>query len=194
MKGIKLTALAMVAMAAMSGGCIAFNVGKPEHYRVDCGKEGSILITRQKKMSVGFFPAALEGRSRPPESVAPIVGWDYFRDDDGTGFFRRDTREPLFRYMVFGLLTTPWALLVTPWYGDYSCDSHYWTGGNVELLSKFPKDVQDKVHIKAVKDGNRDWGAIRTWGHSALLGCHRYAAVVIEELDEGEELSTYENR
>lgn len=193
MKGIKHAALAMVAMAALAGGCVAFNVGEPEHYRLDCGKDGSILITRQKKMSVGLCPAALEGRSRPPESVAPIIGWNYFREKDDGGQFMRDNREPLFRYMFFGLFTTPWALLVTPWYGDYSCDSHYWTAGNVELLSKFPKDVQDKVHVKTVKDKGRDWGAIRMWGHSALLGCHRYATVVIEELDEGEERSTYEN-
>lgn len=194
MRKMQMATLAAIPLFLLMAGCVAFNVGEPERYRLDCGKEGSILITRQKKMSVGFFPAALEGRSRPPESVAPIVGWDYHRNDDGTGYFQRDTREPLVRYMFFGLLTTPWALLVTPWYGDYSCDSHYWTAGNVELLSKFPKDVQDNVHIKTVKDRGRDWGAIRTWGHSALLGCHRYAAVVIEELDEGEELSTYENQ
>ena len=192
MKGERYAALAMSAAIALAGGCVAFNVGEPEHYRVDRGgREGSVLITRQKKMSVGFFPAAAEGRFRPPESVAPIVGWDYIRNGD---YFQRDSREPLFRYAVFGLLTTPWALLVTPWYGDYSCDSHYWTTGNVELLSVFPKDVQDKVHIRTQKDGGRDWGAMRTWGHSALLGCHRYATVVIEELDEGEERSVYENQ
>lgn len=189
MKGIKPTALAMATMAAMASGCVAFNVGEPEHYRVDCGRDGSILITRQKMMSFGFFPAEAESELRAPESVVPLDGWNYEKYDKK---FHRDSREPLDRYLIFGLLSTPWALLVTPWYGDYSCDSHYWGANNVELLSKFPKDVQDTVHIKTVKDGDRNFGSIRTVGHSALFGFHRYASVVIEELDDGEERSTYE--
>lgn len=189
--------MAILSVAMLAAGCaspnFAFNIGEPEHYRLDRGKEGSILITRQKKMSFGFLPSTAEERRRPPESITPIIGWDhatYIKE----GQFTRDSREPLARYMLFGLFATPWSLLVTPWHGDYSCDSHYWTDGNVGMLALFPQDVRNKIHAKTYKDGDRDWGAIRTIGHASLLGFHRYATVVIEELDEGEVDSIYETK
>ena len=190
MKEIKHTALVMAAMAAIAGGCVAFNVGKPEHYRLDCGKDGSILVTRQKRMSIGFCPAQAEETQRPPESVMPMVGWDHW----GNGKFSRDQREEVARYVVYGLFATPWAILVAPWLDDYYCDHHYWLYGNVELLSKFPKDVRDKIHVKTWHDNDRNIGGFTSPGHSALLGVHKYATVVIEKLDEGEEKSSYENQ
>ncbi len=175
----------MVATALL-GGCVAFNVGEPEHYRLDRGKEGTILVTRQKKMSFGFLPAMAEEVFRPPESAAPVIWWSYY-----DGQFQRSIQYcSVNSYIFLSLFETPWSLLVTPWYGDYSCDSHYWTYGNVEMLSQFPEDVRDKVQVKIPKDKTNI--TLLGQGHTSLLGFHRYATVIIEELDEGEEGSTYE--
>lgn len=177
--------LAVLALLVAAGsGCVAFNVGDPEVYTTRRGDLGRVKVTRQKRMSFGLLPALAENYSRPPESIKPLVGWQH----SGGGQYFRSNSEPAFRFMFCGLLMTPWALLVTPWYGDYPCDTHHWTGNNVELIRKLPAEEQEKLHVKTWKDDSgRSWGLNgSTFSHSALLGFHRYETVVVEEQDADE--------
>lgn len=186
----RMTNMAIMAVPAalLLSGCVAFNVGEPEHYRLDRGKDGTILVTRQKKMSVGFLPGTAEDSCRSPESIIPAIGWSHW----GNGQFVRDDREPAARIFV-GLFYTPYSLLVAPWHGDYSCTTHYWSGENVELLKLFPADVQKKLGVKTWQDGGSNMGVASGFTHAGWLGAHRYSTIVVEWLDEGEEKSSYEN-
>lgn len=181
--------LAMAAALAMASaawsGCVAFNVGDSEVYTASRGDLGRVEVTRQKRMSFGLLPALAENYYRPPESIKPLVGWQH----SGGGQYFRSNREPAFRFMFCGLLTTPWALLVTPWHGEYPCDSHHWTGNNAELIRQLPAAEQEKLHVKTWEDDRgRRWGLSgSTFSHSALFGFHRYETVVVEEKDADEE-------
>ncbi len=173
----------LLLLLPLLSGCMAFNVGEPQKWTLDRGDKGKVVVTRQKRMSVGFVPALAENYFRPPESVKPIIGWNH----DGKGYYSRDRREPILRYPLYGLFSTPWSLLVTPWYGDYSCDSHHWENNNVELISLFPSDAQEEIHVKTWRDGDRKFGVRSGFSHSSIFGFHRYATVVVEETDAGDE-------
>lgn len=187
---MKKTAILLLSLSSLLlSGCMAFNVGEPQRWTVDRGGEGKVVVTRQKKMSFGFFPAEAEGIWRPGESLRPLVGWDH----DGKGNYTRDTREPMVRYPLFGLFSTPWAILVTPWHGDYICDSHHWLGHDVELLRLLPADAQAEIHVKTAFDGDRKWGVRSSFSHSAIIGFHRYATVSVEELDSDDAIKEDDN-
>jgi len=164
-------------------GCMAFNVGEPQRWTIDRGSEGKVVVTRQKKMSIGFFPSEAEHIWKPAGAVKPLAGWNH----SGNGNYFRDNREPGYRYLFFCWFTTPWSILVTPWYGNYACDSHHWRGNNVELIRLLPAEAQEEIHVKTYADGDRKWGVRSSFSHSSLLGCHRYATVVVEETSAGDE-------
>ena len=197
MKHLFSMALPTAAML-LAAGCVAFNVGEPERYRLDRGKDGTILVTRQKMMSVGVFPAVAEENLRPKESVTPMVGWMYWRGDIyGPDLYKdgRFTTDPVKKeYCRFftGILDTPYALFIAPWHGDYSCDTHYWEHGNVEKLEMFPADVRKRLNVKTWRDGGSDGNIQGLVTHSAWLGAHRFSTIVVEELDEGETSSRYD--
>lgn len=183
-----MAALAAIPLFLLTSGCVAFNVGEPERYRLDRGKEGSILVTMQRKMGVGVFPAALEETDRPRNSAQPMVNWYHI----GNGTFSREEMEPVARCLLLGLFSTPYALFVAPWHGEYSCDTHYWAHGNVGSLALFPKDVREKLGVALWQDGGHDFSFGSAFTHSAWLGAHRFTTIVVEELDEGETSSRYE--
>lgn len=168
-------------MSTLLRGCASFNVGEPEVFAVDRGAYGRVVVTRQKRMSFGFFPALAESLFRPPDSIKPLVGWQH----RGSGSYVRSSDEPALRYVCMGPLMTPWSLLVTPWHGEYSCDTHHWTRNKVELIRLLPIADQQQLHIKTWMDG-KDWQPSSVT-HASLFGFHRYATVVVEEKDPDED-------
>ena len=180
MKKTYITVLCLSSV--LLSGCIAFDVGEPQRWTIDRGPESKVVITRQKKMSLGFFPAEAESLWKPAGAIKPLVGWKH----KGNGMYSRQSDAPLARYLVLGWISTPWSLLVTPWHGDYYCDSHHWYENNVELIRLFPYDVQSEIHVNTWKGGRGDVFCSNL-SHSSLIGCHRYATVVIEEMSAGEE-------
>ena len=175
----------IVICSVFLSGCAAFNVGEPDIYSVDLGERGRLEVTRQKQMSFGFLPALAEEYCRPPESIKPMVGWTH----DGGGHYSRDKREPFLRYVLFGWAVTPWALLVTPWHGEYSCGSHLWMNNGAEEIALLPKAAQTALAVKTARDDpGTKWGlGASSFTHSALLGFHRYETVVVEEKDPDED-------
>ncbi len=188
MKRLKQLGKVMMAVTLpllMGLGCAAFNVGEPDVYSLDRGDQGRLEVRRQKRMSFGFLPALAEEYCRPPESIKPMVGWTH----SGNGHFSRDTREPGLRYILFGWLVTPWALLVTPWHGEDACDTHLWINNGTEMIELLPQEEQSELGVKTyLDDPGKSWGMSgSSFTHSALLGFHRYETVVVEEKDKDED-------
>lgn len=177
----EMRALSFIAVALLGAGCASFDVGEPQRWTIDRGEKGKVIVTRQKKMSLGFFPAEAEHIWKPAGAIQPQIGWSY----GGDGYYWKDRREPLMRYLIGTWFATPWSILVTPWHGEYSCSDHHWKGQNIEWLRALPADAQAELGVKTWRDGPWRFGYFGI-GHSSLLGCHRYETVIIEEEDVGD--------
>ena len=174
----RILAFPLFAAALLGAGCVAFNVGEPQRWTIDRGEKGEVVVTRQKKMSLGFFPAEAEHIWKPAGAIQPRIGWNH----KGDGYYWKSNSEVLGRYLIGTWFATPWSILVTPWHGEYSCSAHHWTGQNIEWLRALPAGAQAELGVKTWRDGSWRFGYFDV-GHSSLLGCHRFETVIIEEKD-----------
>lgn len=167
----------LAVLAAALGGCIAVNIGEPDVISMERG-HWRLQVTQQKRMSFGFFPALAEEYCRPTNSIKPMVSWRH----EGEGQYFRTIEEPAFRYLFCGWMATPWSLLVTPWHGEYPCDTHDWSRNHAELIRLLPYADQEKLHVKTWHDSSAcSWWTWDTLTHASLFGFHRYETVVVEE-------------
>lgn len=173
--------LLLAFSSLLLSGCVAFNVGEPQKWTIDRGDQGKVVVTRQKKMSVGLLPAEAEHIWKPAGAIQPQIGWNH----KGDGQYWKSSYEPPARYLIGTWFATPWSILVAPWYGSYSCSAHHWKGQNIDWLRSLPSDAQEELGVKTWRDGSWFFGYIDI-GHSSIFGCHRYATVIIEEKDAGE--------
>lgn len=133
-------------------------------------------ITRQRRLSFGFFPGFAEKQWRPEGSLAPLVG-KY--DEDGDSDFEKFEDGCSF-YPIRGLFITPWSLVMTPLFGKFECRSHYWRGKNIRKLDLLPSEEKERVGINT-RPLTRQIASRGAVAHSSWFGFHRYENLSIGE-------------
>ena len=152
--------------------------------KIDIGLAGTVLvrqqtgdvyhdvtITKQNRMSFGFFPWGAEYFHRPKGSLEPMVGW---RQKSGT-LYEKDTNNRVTAVYFGGAIATPFTLLFTPFFGRYECHSHHWKG-NIGILDKLTPADREKIDINVRSTKN---AGIGEFAHCSWLGFHKYQTIVI---------------
>lgn len=155
-----------------------------------------VSITRQKRLSFGFFPATAEAWFVPKNGLSPLLGMRLETDPETIKRMRREKALDPYKRMgmvlyeaptgdcyapapdlipsLAGVLWTPWALLVTPFSGEWECSSHHWTDrsgrNSLRILSKLAPEDRAKLGVNTC-DSFRMGGVM---AHSAWFGFHRY--------------------
>ena len=156
-----------------------------------------ISVKRQKRMSFGLFPAADEAWRKPKGAMLPLQDMKIETDPATIARVKRQFPiDPLHQAVyeaptgetyiahsmiedlpdLLGVLYTPWALLVTPFYGDWECRSHHWcfrAGVHNDFLAaymKLPEAERRKLGINQC-DSYSAGGRV---AHAPWFGFHRY--------------------
>ncbi len=152
-----------------------------------------VTVEKKKKLAFGFFPSLSEndigGLSYSSKRLATTRALDYKHGMYRSGMEYNTitcggcggTLWELFKMHVvtaLGLaLDIPYALLYEPFFGSWECDSHHWTGANIEYLDKFSPEERRKIGAWTSFDYEEHPTAPSRWflSHIALVGFHRYS-------------------
>lgn len=167
-----------------------------------------LTVERQRKLDFGFGPAWREilWDARPGTNMVSMVGTSFSEESKGyenhlssgcawtAGFFLG----------FYGVI--PYACLVEPFYGDWSCSTHHWvlpetpavyagggllyaadeTGDRLKVLEILSSDefrhLGVKTRLNSPSDSQNAFASQFT--HSALFGFHRWSEVRIFPLEE----------
>ncbi len=131
-----------------------------------------VVVKRQNRMSFGLFPGFAE-RGVREGGLQPMIGFHTTKERNiYTTWPGEYWQGPL-----FGLLYTPWALVVTPFAGSWDCHTHHWKG-NIEGLDLVSEDDRMRLGVNTCStDRAGDTGAA---AHYAWLGFHRFLNISID--------------
>lgn len=153
--------------------------------RADIYRE--LTVTKQRKMSFGFFPGMAEGGYATPEELVPMIGFDMFESEEAfkpyagmTSMVVREggriyARAPLNFEFFMGMAWTPVALFVTPFWGDWEPQTYHWYRGdngrwNTGVFNKLNPDDRERMRLNTCPVSA--WKSYTT--HLAWLGFHRF--------------------
>ncbi len=106
-----------------------------------------LSLRRQNRMSFGLFPAFVESQGVPKDAMLPLedmkvetdprkieaVRRQFPIDPSQKAVYEAPTGDTYIAHAfeddlpdLFGILYTPWALLVTPFHGEWECTTHHW--------------------------------------------------------------------
>lgn len=158
-----------------------------------------ISVKRQKRMSFGLFPALAE-KGQPkgaliplqdmkvetdPAKIAKMKRWypvdpyNQFVYESPTGdtYIAQDFFLDDFFPDLFGVFYTPWALLVTPFHGDWECSSHHWAfrakDHHTDFLAAYMKLPEAERRKLGINQCDSYTAGGRT-AHAPWFGFHRY--------------------